>query len=558
MTAIQPLSPEIVSHIKAGEVIERPCYVVKELVENALDAGASRISIHLEEGGIRLIRVQDNGAGMTQEDLTQAVLPHTTSKIRTLDDIFHISTFGFRGEALYSIAAVSRLSIQSRPADAATGLLLTLAGNTVSAVQKVGMPAGTIVTAEHVFSTTPARKKFLSSPQTEVRVTVELVSALALAHPEVAFRLVHNNKVLLDLPANQSLEERSAEIVGTVATKAFIPLTLDDPHLKITGYIAKPLPQGNTARQYLYVNKRTVSYPKLALVIKQQYGSLLEPRVQPVFVLHLHVPVQLVDVNVHPRKEEVRFEHEQMVLERVGKAVAEALRQHNLVYTLPQTEVDIIKDGNTDTYAASVLKQEYLRNQPSPEGTRRVLQAHNLYLIAETAAGVLFVDQHAAHERILYEQFLQMYQSRQCETVTLEQSLIWELPLADAMIVHEERATFHQIGFEIEPFGERSFKISAVPALLQDRDIIGLLVDTVRDLREGIGLSRVDSRTNRMLSYLACRSAIKAGDPISQERAQELIQQLQNCIVPYTCPHGRPTEVEITTKEFHKLFHRIK
>lgn len=558
MTAIHPLSSEIVAHIKAGEVIERPCYVVKELVENALDAGATRISIHLEEGGIRLIRVQDNGAGMSQEDLTQAVLPHTTSKIRTLEDIFHVSTFGFRGEALHSIAAVSKLSIQSRPADASVGLLLTAEGNSVSALQRIGMAPGTIVTAEQLFSTTPARKKFLSSRQTELRVTVELVSALALAHPAVSFRLVHNNKVLLDLPGNQSLDERAVEMVGAVAAQAFIPLKIDEPHLQVTGYIAKPLPQGNTARQYLYVNNRTVSYPKLSLAIKQQYGSLLEPRVQPVFVLHLHVPVQLVDVNVHPRKEEVRFEHEQEVLKRVSEAVAETLRQHNLVYTLPQTEVDVIKDGNTRTYAASVLKQEYLRTQPSPEVMPRVLQAHNLYLIAETATGVLFVDQHAAHERILYEQFLKMYQSRQSETITLKQSLLWELPLADAMVVQEELALFHQIGFEIEQFGERSFKISAVPVLLQDRDIIGLLVDTVRDLREGIGLSRVDSRTNRMLSYLACRSAIKAGDPISQERAQELIQQLQNCIVPYTCPHGRPTEVEVTTQEFHKLFHRIK
>jgi DNA mismatch repair protein MutL len=558
MTAIQPLSPEIVSHIKAGEVIERPCYVVKELVENSLDAGATRISIHLEEGGIRLIRVQDNGTGMTQENLLQAVLPHTTSKIQTLDDIYHVSTFGFRGEALHSIAAVSKLSIQSRPADADAGLLLSVDGNIHSSVQKVGMPTGTIVTAEQLFSTTPARKKFLSSRQTELRTTVELVSALALAHPEVAIRLVHNNKMLLDLPGKQSLEERSVELMGTVAAQAFIPLKIDDPHLQVTGYIAKPLPQGNTSRQFLYVNKRTVSYPKLSLAIKQQYGSLLEPRVQPVFVLHLQVPVQLVDVNVHPRKEEVRFEHEHAVLARVSQAVAEVLRQHNLVYTLPPTEVDIIKDGNTNTYAASVLKQEYQRNHPIPESSRSVLQAHNLYLIAETATGVLFVDQHAAHERILYEQFLQMYQSRQFDTVALEQSVLWELPLADAMVVQEELATFQQIGFEIEPFGERSFKINAVPVLLQDRDIIGVLVDTIRDLREGIGLARVDSRTNRMLSYLACRSAIKAGEPLSQERAQKLIQQLQQCTVPYTCPHGRPTEVEITTKEFHKLFHRIK
>lgn len=558
MTAIQPLSPEIVSHIKAGEVIERPCYVVKELVENALDAGATRISIHLEEGGVRLIRVQDNGAGMTQEDLQQAVLPHTTSKIKTLDDIFHVATFGFRGEALHSIAAVSRLSIQSRPIDAPAGLLINVAGGTISEVQKVGMPTGTIVTAEHLFSTTPARKKFLSSRQTELRVTVELVSALALAHPAVAFRLVHNNKVLIDTPKGQSLEERATEMVGAVAARAFIPLTIEDPHLQVSGYIAKPLPQGNAARQFLYVNKRTVSYPKLALAIKQQYGSLLEPRVQPVFVLHLRVPVQLVDVNVHPRKEEVRFEHEQAVISLLTEAVAEALKQHNLVYTLPQTEVDMIKDGNTSSYAAALLKKEHQNRQPVAARARTVLQAHNLYLIAETAKGVLFVDQHAAHERILYEQFLQMYQSKQHKTVVMEQPLVWEVPLADAMIVHEELATFEQIGFEIEPFGDRSFKVSAVPELLQDRDIPGLLEDTVRDLREGIGLSRIDSRTNRMLSYLACRTAIKSGDPISPDQARELIEQLQQCAVPYTCPHGRPTEVEVPTKEFHKLFHRIK
>lgn len=557
---ILALPPDLIARIAAGEVVERPAFALKELLDNAIDAGSTRIDIDIRNAGLGKIVIHDNGTGMTGEDLELCWLPHTTSKINPEEGLSGVTSLGFRGEALHSIAAISRLTIRSRPIGQTAGQELVIEGGKLLHSAKIGMPTGTTVVVEDLFYTTPVRKKFLKSPQTEFRLMLDVVIDMALAYPAIGFRVGHNGKNIMDLPVDQSLDERIRDIFGADMADELLPVSLQEGTIELNGFISKPVSDAVKYEQYFIVNKRPVLYHLLSSYVKQAYGSLLEPRAMPFIVLHLSVPSHYVDVNVHPRKETIHLLNEQDVGDILLRTVQATLQQNNLTYEA-KTYADELRDGGTSTYAAKKLRKE-----TDPWGGEMgrwklsddILQLHNLYLVVPTKRGVLLVDQHAAHERILYEQFLNEFIEQQSkrEVYVLLKSVTFETSPSEAELIREYLPALQDLGFEVEEFGTSLFKITTVPGLFRDRDPLPLLRELVQDLAEGIGLRDVDSKTHRMLSYLACRTAIKSGAKLSKDQARELIKKLEQCTTQYTCPHGRPVKAEVTIHELEKMFRR--
>lgn len=414
MPRIKLLAPHIISKTAAGEVVERPASVVKELIENALDAGASIIKIQIQNSGLDRIEVVDNGDGMDIEDVMISFKPHTTSKILDENDLNKISSFGFRGEALSSIASVSRMAIQSRVNNHYVGHRVDLEGGEVLKSMPAGMPIGTIVEVKDLFFNTPARKKFLKSASTEFRNILDIVVNAAMSFSHIGFTLINEDRIVLDLPRYQTLSERTIALLGEPISSQLVPFVHDEAHFKVTGYISKPqLSSIGKSHQYIFVNKRFVSNNIVSSAVKEAYGSLLEPRAHPALILFLELPYELVDVNVHPRKEEVSFYDDSQIFEFVKKAVQNALDLNDLTYS-----TDIIGNKLDDKKALpylfnhlkdSVDSWQVYENHKELE----IMQINNLYLVTQTKKGMVLIDQHAAHERILFEQFLEVYESLQ-------------------------------------------------------------------------------------------------------------------------------------------------
>lgn len=559
MNRIHPLPQDLVSKIAAGEVIERPAYAVKELIENSLDAGATRIDIILEESGLQKICVHDNGEGMSPQDMKVSFLPHTTSKLLSEDDFARIATLGFRGEALNSIAAIARVRIQSRQREEIAGFEVVIENGKLIDSHMLGMPEGTSVIVEDLFSSTPVRKKFLKSKHTELRFILDIVSEIALAWPSVAYRVENNKRLLLDVPAGQEYSERLESLFGDLVTPHLLPISIHEGEVVVHGFISKPLAERLPQKQHFIVNKRRVEYQLFSNMVKLAYGSLLEPRRHPFVVLYFTLPAHHLDVNIHPRKEQLHMLNERSMAELLQKTVLATLQQNNLTY-MPQ-EGEMLHDGGTKTYAAKVLRKEvdpWGKEFTEWKQSGDVLQVHNLYLIVQTRKGIMMVDQHAAHERILYEQFMEELQNQKDkkEQTQLKKAVVFEVNPGDAETIREYLVEFEELGFDIEEFGTNLFKITTVPKLFQDRDPIALIVEVVQDFRSGLGLIALDQNSHRMVSYLACRTAIKSGDKLTKEQARELIKKLESCQTQYTCPHGRPVKVEVTTVELEKIFRR--
>lgn len=574
---IHKLSPTLITQIAAGQVIERPSYAVKELVENALDAGATQIRIDIEDHGLHLIRVTDNGQGMSKEDLRECYKHYTTSKIQSTQELTHISSFGFRGEALASIAALSTLTIQSREKDTAQGIQIQLNAGEIEHMSATGMPEGTIVTVENLFATVPVRKKFLKKPATELRHTVEVMSTYALAFPQVGFLLTHNARTILQVPPQQE-QQRIAQVLGERMVNFFLPLRNEEgsstsPYSTIRGYISHPQAAGSrSVPQYIFVNQRPVVHPGISVAIKAAYGTLLEPRAIPPFILFFSLPFEMIDVNVHPRKEQISLHNSQQLIDDLTTYIRDTLQKHNLTFAdvrwygkkdeRPEPFF-MAREGGTRTYAGKTLKKtvqpwEVCKDRKKDKtGVLSVLQVHDTFLIAQTEQGILMIDQHAAHERILYEQFRAAYQERKGESYQLTQPVLCTLSPVEAARIREHEEVLASLGFCIEEFGEvHIFKISAVPTLLQDKQPDALLQDVLNDLGEDENPPTLDARTHRMLSYLACRSAIKAGDPLTEQEARALIAKLRDIESRYTCPHGRPVQVEISLQQLYRMFRR--
>ncbi len=480
MRTINTLTPEIISHIAAGEVVERPASALKELIENSLDAGATHISIILEDAGIKSMQIKDNGKGMSTEDIALCFLPHTTSKISDKNDLLSIKSFGFRGEALWSIAAVSNMTIKSRTAHSESGTKIEVKNSTQIAQEPCGMPVGTDIKIDSLFNSTPARKKFLKDPKVELRAITAIVEQFALAFPHVHFELINNKKSILSLHSEKNILERITKVLGNTITQYLLPIEHTSRYGKIIGFIGHPqIAQNSRSHQYIYINNRSITHHPIAHTVKDSFGSLIEPKTFPVFLLFLELPYENVDVNIHPRKEEVGFAYPKELLNLTHESIALSLSKHNLTYSEKSTEKDM-----------NAHMAHFLKNTVNPWSLKdlhqeEIMQINNLYLIAPTKDGMLVVDQHAAHERILFEQFKTAFESKAKETHVLElpQSVLLELSISDTLLLEENIDVLKNIGFDISLFGPRIFKLSAVPEIFRAHDHRLLIQNVLEDIK---------------------------------------------------------------------------
>jgi DNA mismatch repair protein MutL len=560
---ILPLSQDIIAKIAAGEVIERPVYAVKELVENALDAKASAITIQIEESGLRKITVIDNGEGMSKEDLKESFKLHTTSKVSAVDHLSHIATLGFRGEALASIAAISTMIIQSRTKKSAGGTKVELKNGKVITIAPVGMPAGTIVTVTNLFHSVPARKKFLKSSKTEFRHIISLVTTFALANPQVHFVLTHNKKTVFDLPQSTGVVERIKLLLGTKLFTNLLPFSYQDNYLSISGFLAKPQEKTySSSKQFLFINNRKVLDKLIGFSIKESYGTLIDPKSLPIFIVFITLPYEFVDVNVHPRKEFVRFSDTQFIINSVQKAVSETLTKNNLTF-YDETGFGFgLSDAKlTQSFAGRIIKESQIpwdiRVRNEIGRFHDIIQLHNLYLVTQTKFGVALIDQHGAHERILYEQFLEAFKNKrkQSPQYHLPKPAVLEFSFTEIALLDEYQELLRNLGFTIELFKENTYLVSSVPLLFQDRNPAEFVREMLSDL-EREKIHTIDKASAKMIAYLASRGAIKAGESLTKKQAKDLLEKLEVTNNNATCPHGRPTKIVIDVEQLHRMFKR--
>lgn len=562
MKKIHQLPHHVVSKIAAGEVIERPVFAVKELVENAIDAGANSITINIEESGLKRITVIDNGEGMTSEDLLESFKPHTTSKIAETDDLSHIKTLGFRGEALSSIASISWMTINSRVSAQSSGLSIYVKNGNIEKKSPIGMPVGTTVTIEQLFHSLPVRKKFLGSSRTEFRHTIDLITNYALSYPQIHFHLIHNKRTIFDLSATDESLLRVEKLLGKDIYSQLIPISYRNSYISISGFLAKPSLTAHTPnKQFLFINNRSIADKGISLTIKSAYGILLPSNLYPICILYFSLPYEMVDVNVHPRKEHVKFADTALLYDSITQAVKQTLSHYDLAYTSGFDFLSL-RDGinSTDTYAGRLLKERKLPwelSQKIEADYNKILQIQNVYIFVAASRGFFLIDQHAAHERILYEQFLVEFQKEKKErnVFHFHKPGTFDLSLSETETLKENIHMLKEFGWDIEHFKGTTFIISALPVLFQDRDYVSLLREILDDFQEN-KKQEIDTMSRRIIAYLACHAAVKAGDPLTKKQMKELIEQLEKTQNNSTCPHGRPTRITVDLEEIHRLFKR--
>ncbi len=593
MAKIHILPDNLANRIAAGEVVERPASVVKELVENALDAGALRIEVRLRDGGRQLVQVVDDGAGMTAEDLVLSVHRFATSKISEAEDLEAITTLGFRGEALPSIGAVARLKIVTRPAEQESGTALLMEGGEIIALEETGCAPGTTVTVSDLFYNTPARRKFLATSATERGHCVDWVVRLALARPEVSFRILHNDAPILATRGSGELREVLAAALGSEVVRELLPVSLDFGNLRLRGYVSSPrLLRPTRAQQFFYVNGRYVRSRSLGAALTNAYGMLLPAGKQPVCVLRLDLDPSQVDPNVHPTKIEVRFKRPGEIYALAERAVAEALaaagyrsldrqvprppgRPADLLPAgrLPGPDLDRRgqvqrlrvnpffdevdeRDVGLEVHAAKPLCERVAKAEPQPFGTGEVTllgQVWGRYLAAVSAEGLLLIDQHRAAERILFERLQAQPEGVAAQLLALPQSL--ELSGPECAALAENREALAKLGYQLEEFGGSSLLVRAVPAATY-RDPLAALRDLAADLAES-GLSgEWNLARQELLARVACHAAVTAGQRLTSAEAQALLEGLLATEAPAVCPHGDPVVVHFPLHQIDRRFKR--
>ncbi len=616
MSAIRKLPATLVNRIAAGECVERPASVVKELVENALDAGARQIEILIEAGGRERICVRDDGCGIGRDDLPLAVEPHATSKIAGDDDLFRIRTLGFRGEALASIASVSRLELTSRTPDSDVAWRLRVEGGRRGEPEPCAAPVGTSVDVRDLFYCVPARQKFLRTAQTEMGHITEQLARLALPHPRVAFRLMHGKRCVHELPATDSVRERIASFYTDALAAALLPVHRESPGLRIEGWIAPPAEsRGSGKWEYVFVNGRYVRDRFVSHAVREAYRSLIEPGRYPVVFLFLEIDPAAVDVNVHPTKIEVRWRDSNFVHSQVLLALRERLSRETLDHALapaddearrerirramvdfflhsrPQAAPDSAKVAQKPRPGRPAEPPEHkpapdvlsLRSQPTqpalpigveppaveplprsgpaeaPALERRpiAVQVHNMYIVAETPDGLLIIDQHALHERILYEQLRERIATRPLESQRLLMPEMIDVP-GDRLAVLEEHADLlRRLGIELTPAGPQTVALQAFPTFLGERvDRPAFVRDLLDRLSEAGRRPDTETLIHDVLDMMACKAAVKFGDPLSDDEIAALLEQRELAERSSHCPHGRPTTLHLTLRELERQFHR--
>ena len=599
---IRQLSPEVVRYIAAGEVVERPASVVKELVENAFDAGATGVRVAIQRGGLGAIRVTDDGGGIPAAELELAVTRHATSKLATADDLAHVATLGFRGEALASIGAVSHLEIVSRLPDAATGARLRMVGGEITDQGATGGPAGTTVTVRNLFFNVPARAAFQKSPTTEARHVITALGALALVRPDIALSLTNNGRDALQAPGTGDLLDAIAAVYGPEVAGRLVPLpALQERGRAVSGFTALP-DEHRANRQYLafLVNGRWVRSPFLAHAVAEAYRAMLPGGRHPVAVIRLDVPPDDVDVNVHPTKAEVRLRNERLVYGLVQRAIREALTAQDRA-TLPQWagwspdpassrdssppmsgaaaggrpapthrgEGAASPFGAALASAAGAVRTEataeeeappLLPEEAVPHGHLQVLgQIAKTYIVAAGGTGLYLIDQHSAHERVLYEQLLHEAADPAAESGDRSRQLLLApeviaLSPAQHAWLEEHGEVLAELGFGLEPFGGQSWLVRAVPATLAQRSDTGTIAEVIDG---ALGREYGDGpMADRTRWSVACHGAVKAGDALTAAEMAEIIRQLEACDLGRTCPHGRPTMIHLSQDQLAREFGR--
>ncbi len=619
--SIHILAPEVANQIAAGEVVERPASAVKELIENSLDAGATDIRVEVREGGRRLIRVQDDGCGIPAAEAALAFERHATSKIDSADDLSHITTLGFRGEALASIASVAQVSLLTRTRDEVAGTLIRMAEGREVERSLHGAPPGASVTVEHLFANVPARLKFLKQPATEAAHIQQIVTRYALAYPERRFGLVSDGKLLFQSTGSGKPYDVLMKVYGLEMAREMLPIETNDERrttaedvsssivhrpssIGVSGYTSAPaLHRGNRSYITLFVNRRWFQDTSIAYAVIQAYHTLLPVGRYPVAVIFIEMPPEDVDVNVHPTKAEVRFRESGAIYSAVQRAV-----RRTLVDRAPIPQVGLgepaapVGGGAAEPSAVSfggpawaerrdallgAGRQQHLlptaddhepasgyRGAATPGGDappaaqspvagpqplvpllRVVGQLGATYIIAEGPDGMYLIDQHAAHERILYEQMLAEHAGNRLAVQPLLEPLLLDLSPEQAAVAAEELETLNQLGVDIEPFGGSSYLVRAVPALLNKDNPGAALVEIIDGLAAHTDL--VDATHEARLVTLICkRAAIKGNTPLNLAEMQELVRRLEACRSPRTCPHGRPTMIYLSNSDLARQFGR--
>ena len=650
MSKIQVLDPVTIDKIAAGEVVERPASIVKELAENAIDAGATAITVEIEEGGISYIRIADNGCGIEREEVPSAFLRHSTSKIRTVDDLIHIHSLGFRGEALSSIAAVSQVELITKTAEETFGTRYRIAGGKEEGLAETGAKDGTTFVIRQLFYNTPARRKFLKTPMTEASHVSELMTRMALSHPEISFQFINNGQSRIHTSGNGSLKDVIYHIYGREIAMNLIEIQTEAGDVKISGFLGKPvISRGNRNFENYFINGRYVKNQIVSKAIEDAYKDFTMQHKYPFVALQITMPGEEVDVNVHPAKLEIRFQNQQAVYNAVYEAVDRGLRkeelipqvkleepkeipradvpspapapmpkketkppqapakeERNLDYFMQKMKERVAAYHNRESSAEVAAKDQIFRplhqadrireaavyanlssvgekaekkmeNQTGEQVPPRQMdlfeekfldreiraeyhligQVFDTYWLVEFQDNLYIIDQHAAHERVLYERTLKSMKTREYTSQMISPPVILDLGMQEAALLREYMDRFQRIGFEIEEFGQDSFAVRAVPDNLFSLAKKDLLLQMIDSLSDEVSRKLSPELIDEKVASMSCKAAVKGKMKLSAAEADALIGELLTLDNPYHCPHGRPTIIAMSRRELEKKFKRI-
>ena len=648
MGSIHLLDNSLINKIAAGEVVERPASVVKELMENSIDAGATSITVEVNEGGIGMIRITDNGRGIPKDEVKTAFLRHATSKLTSIEDLEDIMTLGFRGEALSSIASVAQVEMVTKTKDSSTGTRIVINGGIVEKEEEAAANEGTVFTMKNLFYNTPARRKFLKKPATEGGYVSEIVNRIALGHPEIAVKYINNGNTIMQTNGGGDLRAAILYIYGKQIASQMLETSYSKEGFTVEGYAAKPeLSRGNRNYENFFINGRYIKSTVVQNAVEDAYKGKLMVGKFPVFVLNLKVPANTVDVNVHPTKLEVRFSDENLIYDIMYNAVTKALKQTELIPVVEwdkpkkvkadyvQRVIGDIKKPESDfKYDAEPVSKSYsaadslaeksdfkeeqkkenaknpvlstmdklygsdagIYNENNDKNTKEIKrevitdtghteevinkpvltenkeesakkpffnnyriigQIFGTYWIIEQNNCMYLIDQHAAHERALYEDFIEKFKTSKISSQQLLQPVAVNLRESEKVIVEENRELLESFGFEIEEFGARTYAVRAVPYVFNAPSNVSFFVDIIDMLADKNMKSIYDTKEDA-IATMSCKAAVKGNDRLSYSEAQELIQRLLKLENPFTCPHGRPTIIEMTRYELEKKFKRIQ
>ncbi|MBQ2902176.1 MAG: DNA mismatch repair endonuclease MutL [Agathobacter sp.] len=629
MSKIALLTQETIDKIAAGEVVERPSSVVKELVENAIDAKATAITIEIKEGGISFIRISDNGCGIEKSEVPLAFLRHSTSKIRSVEDLLSVSSLGFRGEALSSIAAVSRVELITKTPDSLTGVRYQIEGSKEVAFEEIGAPDGTTFLVKDLFYNTPARKKFLKSAQTEGSYIADMVEKLALSHPDISFKFIQNNQTKLHTSGNGNIKDLIYHVFGREISNSVLPVVLENELFSVTGYIGKPvITRGNRNFEIYFINGRYVKSQLLSKAIEEAYKSFLMQHQYPFCVLYFTFQGESLDVNVHPTKMELRFDNNQEVYQYLCDGLYEVLSHKEMIPEVPVAEEKkapvlvreykesipepfearrlnqirsqeaIFPAGQLDRVRESIKKdspyeikyplQEKMKQTQVAEKSeyhvdsdtvkyenitlesissdfltkdakkkhRIIGQLFKTYWLVEFEDKLFIVDQHAAHEKVLYERTMATLKEKEYTSQTISPPIILSLDANEILMLEKYKDSIAKMGYEVESFGGKEYMISAIPANLFKVDMKDLFIEMLDDFTNLSGRETPELILEKVAS-MSCKAAVKGNQNLSFSEFDALIEELLTLDNPYNCPHGRPTIISMTKYEIEKKFKRI-